>query len=502
MAEIEEEEVRRSRLEALVAAGSDPYPAVTARSHTVAAFLDAYETAEAQGEGTPAFTLAGRVRTIRRHGGLTFLHLEDETGRVQGVLKRDQLGDTYAFFHAVADMGDFLEMCGTPFTTQKGEHSLLVASVRIIGKSLRPLPEKWHGLQDVETRYRQRELDLLSHPDVRQRFVARSRLVSAMRCFLDERGFLEVETPMLQAIPGGASARPFVTHHNALDVDLYLRIAPELYLKRLLVGGFEKIYEIGRCFRNEGIDYAHNPEFTMIELYWAYAGKEVFLTLLEDLVRYAVSEAKKGWHPEEEAGPTVDFASAWPRKTFRETILEACGIDIDAYRDSVSLVAAVREHGLDVDFSGCVGLGEHYDQLYKKTARAALEGPVWVFDYPVVLKPLTRRHPDDSTKSACAQLIIGGAEIINAYYHELNDPIDQRARFLDQQTLREQGSEEAQHFDEAFLTALEHGMPPAAGMGIGIDRLAALVTGAASLKEVILFPTLRPRPIEETSETV
>jgi lysyl-tRNA synthetase class 2 len=313
-----------------------------------------------------------------------------------------------------------------------------------------------------------------------------------LRQFLNDRDFLEVETPVLQPIPGGANARPFVTHHNALDVDLYLRIAPELYLKRLLVGGFEKIYEIARCFRNEGIDYAHNPEFTQIELYWAYAEREAFISFMEEMIVYMVAQAIGAKRVEGEKGAYA-FEAPFPRITFRQAIIEACGIDINEHREPESLVAAVKEKGLSVGFENAVGIGEYYDELYKKTARVNIDGPVWVLDYPVEMKPLANTSEEDPTKSAAIQLVIGGAEIVNAYYHELHDPIEQRQRFVEQQKLAEQGSEEAQKMDEGFLEALEHGMPPACGFGMGLDRLAAILTGSHSLKEVILFPTLRPR---------
>jgi lysyl-tRNA synthetase class 2 len=303
-----------------------------------------------------------------------------------------------------------------------------------------------------------------------------------MRAFLDAQGFLEVETPVLQPIPGGANARPFVTHHNALDTDLYLRIAPELYLKRLVVGGLEKVYEVARCFRNEGIDPSHNPEFTMLELYWAYADKEAFISMIEEMLARMVKDALG-----------TDIGAPFPRLTFREAVLKETGIDIDELKNEKDVIAAVKKAKVKVDFKNCVGLGEYLDELYKKTARAKLEGPVWVFDYPVEMKPLSARVPGEPTKSASAQLVMQGAEIVNAYYHELHNPIDQRERFEHQQALAEKGSEEAQRMDTAFLEALEHGMPPTSGFGMGIDRLAAILTGSPSLKEVILFPTLRPK---------
>lgn len=488
---LDEVHVRRNKLQGLQEKGIDPYPKTTTRNTTCGKALEQFDTYVQEAR---QITLAGRLMSIRVHGAMMFADLEDETARMQLAFKEDEIGsEAFSLFRDFLDPGDIVEASGVLFHTKRGERSLSVASWRILSKALLPLPEKWHGLQDVEKRYREREMDILSNPEVRERFVIRSKFVSAMRAFLDERGFLEVETPMLQAIPGGASARPFITHHQALDIDLYLRIAPELYLKRLLVGGFEQIYEIGRCFRNEGIDYAHNPEFTMIELYWAYADKDVFIGMLEELLSYAIRSAKQGsLKIQHEDGVELDFTGPWKRTTFRQAIIDACGIDIDLYKESEALVLAVRKAGVMVDFDGCVGLGEFYDQLYKKTARPGFIQPTWVFDYPVELKPLANVNPQDPSKSAATQLVVQGAEVVNAYYHELHDPIEQRKRLMDQQSLREAGSEEAQFLDEPFLRALEHGMPPTCGMGMGIDRLVALVTGVPSLKEAIIFPTLRP----------
>lgn len=475
---LDERSVRLGKLEALRAKGIEPYAQVSHRTQTCGELVSKFSAYESSKE---RIVLCGRVMTIRVHGALLFADLQDESGSIQLVFKEDSLGDQFALFRDHVDPGDFIEVSGTAFVTKRGEKSLEIGEWSMLAKAILPLPEKWHGLSDVETRFRHRELDLISDPEVRKRFLVRSKLISSLRSFLDKQSFVEVETPMLQPIPGGANARPFITHHNALDIDLYLRIAPELYLKRLIVGGFEKIFEIGRCFRNEGIDHSHNPEFTMLELYWAYAGKDAFLTFIEDMMSHMVKEALG-----------MNFGAPFPRKTFREAVLEATGIDIDTLKNEKDVIAAVKEAKVKVDFKKCVGLGEYLDELYKKTARAKLIGPVWILDYPIEMKPLTGRVPGDANKSASAQLIINGAEIVNAYYHELTDPLDQRTRFEEQQALSEKGSEEAQRMDMAFLDALEHGMPPTAGMGMGLDRLAAILTESPSLKEVILFPTLRP----------
>jgi len=482
---LDEVQVRKEKLEKLRALGMDPYPRGIEKGDPVVDVIEPFT------EGR-SVTTAGRLMTIRVHGAMMFADLMDETGKVQIAFKEDEIdAESFIRFRDLVDPGDVVKVEGTLFLTKRGEKSVQVKQWHMLAKALLPLPEKWHGLKDVEARYRQRELDLISNPEVRQRFVVRSKLVSSLRHFLDERGFLEVETPILQAIPGGANARPFNTHHNTLGIDLYLRIAPELYLKRLIVGGFEKVYEIGRSFRNEGIDYAHNPEFTTIELYWAYVDKDKFVDFLEEVMVFIVQSATDTLTVPYEDGE-ISFTAPWPRRTFRESIIEACGIDIDTLETPAEVKKASQDKGLEISFDGCIGLGEHYDELFKKTARPALKQPTWIFDYPLELKPLANKSAVDPTKSASVQLVVQGAEIINAYYYELNDPMDQRERFAGQQALREKGSEEAQWMDEDFIRALEHGMPPTSGMAIGIDRLAAFITNSPNLKEIILFPTLRP----------
>ena len=487
---LDERAVRLEKLERLRALGLDPYAVEPQRSATCAEAQASFEAWSAEARSV---TLAGRLLTVRVHGGMMFADLVDESGKLQLAFKQDELGTPFDTFRDCIDPADSVEATGVLFTTRRGEKSLQVQSWRPLTKALLPLPEKWHGLQDIETRYRARELDLLSNEEVRQRFLVRSKLVAALRRFFDDRGFIEVETPMLHPIPGGANARPFVTHHNALDADFYLRIAPELYLKRLLVGGFERVYEIGRSFRNEGIDHTHNPEFTMLELYWSFVKREPFIAFLEEMVSTIVSAAMGSTEvvtPE----ATFQFTGPFPRVTFREAIKQATGIDIDLLKTDEAVREAVAQAGLRIDLSKAVGLSECLDELYKKTARAAIVQPTWVLDYPAEMKPLANVSREDATKSACAQLVVQGAEVINAYYHELHDPIIQRERLEEQERLAASGSEEAQRLDGGFLEALEHGMPPTSGMGMGIDRFVSLMTGAGSLKEVILFPTLRPTP--------
>ncbi len=487
-----EEIVRRERLSSIEKLGVDAYPAGSNRTHMAGDVLGSFDDLLASQN---VVTISGRITAMRHIGALSFLRVLDGSANMQVVLRKEDLADAYTFLVDNLDVGDIIETSGSVYLTKTGERSVLAVSVTIAAKALQPLPEKWNGLQDVEIRYRHRELDLISNPESRARLTMRSKFIAAMRRFLDDSGYLEVETPMLQPIPGGASARPFITHHNALDAEFYLRIAPEIYLKRLVIGGMEKVYEIGRCFRNEGIDYSHNPEFTMLELYCAYAKKDEFIDFNEELLRKALVGAT-GFSTAQIEGIDVDFGTAFPRITFRESILASCGIDIDTLKTSEDVEAAARSKHLKIDFAGALGFGEYLDALYKKTGRAAIVSPTWVFDYPVELKPLARQNPADHSKSACAQLVILGAEIVNLYYYELNNPIDQRARFEAQETLREQGSEEAQFLDEDFLSALEHGMPPTSGVGIGIDRLVAFLTGAPNLKEVIAFPTLKPKVVD------
>lgn len=482
---IAEEIVRRERLEALKQQGIDAYPAQAKRDYQIGDVLLSFETLET---ATTAISLVGRVRSIRKHGGVTFITLQDESGSLQMVLHRDSIGaEAYETFHNQANVGDFYEFYGPVFKTQKGERSLKIENSKILAKALLPLPEKWHGLTDTEKRYRQRYLDLIANDSVREVTKTRSRLVTAMRRFLESEGFMEVETPMLQPIAGGASARPFVTHHNALDSDFYLRIAPELYLKRLIVGGFEKIYEYARCFRNEGISPQHNPEFTQIEAYWAYATIEDLMNHLERMISTVIKEAL-GDNQVKIGEEELNFSTPFPRFTFRDLVIKYAEIDLENVQDETVLRTAMKNLGLKTD--GVIGLGELIDHLYKAKVRPNIIQPTFVTDYPSVMKPLAKRR-GDTLWSASAQLVVKGMEVCNAF-NELNNPLEQEARFKEQEALREQGSEEAQRIDDDYITALKHGMPPTAGYGIGIDRFIALLTGSPNLKEVILFPTLKP----------
>jgi len=424
---------RLKKLENIRKAGINPYPSKANRTHTCQEAIDGFEKlAEEKNE----LVLVGRLRTVRGHGGSTFSDIEDGFGRLQVYFKRDELGEKkYKFFQDNFDVGDFIEVKGTLFLTKKKEKTLLVQDYRILSKGLVPLPEKWHGLKDVEERFRKRYLDLIMNKDVRDKFLARSRIIKTIRDFLEKNGFIEVETPILQMIPGGALARPFKTHLNALNLDLYLRIAPELYLKRLLIGGFEKVYEIGRCFRNEGLDVTHNPDFTMLEFYWAYADYEDLMKLTEEMFEM------------------FDFKRPFKRIEFLE-------------------------------------LGKNDEEVKEKIKE--INNPTFIINHPTEISPLAKQIDNDSKKVARFQLVAGGLELVNAF-SELNDPLEQDKRFKEQEKVREKGDEEAQRYDKDFIEALEYGMPPAAGWGMGLDRLIALLTDSHSLREAILFPLMKPK---------
>lgn len=491
----EEEQIRGERLQKIKDLEINPYPARSHRSHTAQAVIDDFDDIE---QSQAEITVCGRIRALRKHGGISFVSLQDASGIIQVVLHKQDLGeDAFEQFHDLTDLGDFYEFHGPAFLTKRGEKSIKVTSYRILAKSLLPLPEKFHGLTDLEIRYRQRYLDLIANDEAMQVARARARMVTAMREYLESQDFLEVETPILQTIPGGANARPFITHHNTLHTDLYLRIAPELYLKRLVVGGFEKVYEFARCFRNEGISPQHNPEFTQIEAYWAYATIENLIDHLEGLVKTAL-HAITGGSDEITFDDTVISFKNIPRKTFREVILEHTAIDLDGYTDESDLRNVIMERGVNVE--GVFGYGELVDSLYKHGARPKIVQPMFVTDYPSAMKPLAKRRENNPFYSASAQLVVMGMEMCNAF-NELNDPIEQEERFREQEVLREQGSEEAQRIDEDYITALKHGMPPTAGYGIGIDRLAMLLTGSKTIKDVILFPTLKPKSEETAKES-
>jgi len=454
------------------------------------------EAGEDELRSAGAVSLAGRVMALRHHGRTCFAHLQDQSGRIQLYARADVLGEQFAAFTDL-DVGDFIGVTGDLFRTRTGELTVAVKQFEFLAKSLRPLPEKWHGLKDVETRYRRRYVDLVVNQEVRASFVLRSRLIAAMRAFFDARGFLEVETPMMQPIPGGAAAKPFKTHHNALDMPLYLRIAPELYLKRLVVGGLDRVYEINRNFRNEGISTQHNPEFTMLEFYQAYADYNDLMELTEELFLH-LAEAILGRTELSYQGETVRLAPPWPRLPFFAALSRAVGTPVTPDTDAMTLAAAFMASlpGPGAAPANVVELARKGDTvgLWKDVFDTLIEPtllqPTFITDFPIELSPLSKRKRDNPRLVDRFELFVCRRELANAY-SELNDPIDQRQRFEEQAALRDRGDEEAHWMDEDFVRALEYGMPPTAGEGIGIDRLAMLFTDAASIRDVILFPHLR-----------
>ena len=471
---------RRGKLDALRAAGIDPFPHQFEGVEPIAVVRAAHD-ALLDGEETDAtHRVAGRLAARRGQGKMAFLDLVDRSGRIQLQARVDELGSDGMERLLGLDLGDLLGVDGTAFRSRRGELTLRVQAFTLLAKSLRPPPDKHHGLSDVETRFRHRELDLIANEDARELFVTRARVVSAVRRFLDEEGFVEVETPVLQPLYGGASARPFTTHHNALNRDLYLRIATELYLKRLIVGGLERVYELGKDFRNEGVDTTHNPEFTMLEWYEAYADYRATADRCERLVHHVVQAV--GYE-----GP-IDFTPPWRRETLAGAIADRTGIDILALRERDQLADAMRTQGMQ--FEDGDSWPELVDDLVSKHVEPTLIEPTFLFDYPVELSPLAKDHRETPGLVERFEAFVGGMELANAFT-ELNDPDEQRRRFAAQRRLAAAGDEEAQPYDEDYIEALEHGMPPTGGIGIGIDRLVMLLTGKRSIREVVLFPALR-----------
>lgn len=475
----DQEQLRRRRRQELVAAGNDTYPARSLRTHTIQQILHQWGEAK-------EFSLAGRVRAMRVQGGSAFFRIEDETGEIQIFLQKKNVLIFSEFINHV-DLGDFLDIHGVSFVTKRGEKTIDVTTISWLSKALRPLPSEWHGLMDVETRYRYRELDTLANQTVKKIFFTRGKILQTIRQFLNERDFLEVETPMLQSIPGGATARPFVTHHQALHADLFLRVAPELYLKRLIVGGFGRVFEIGRNFRNEGIDRDHNPEFTEMECYAAYTDYHWMMELTEDLL-IAVATAVNGRSEILIGTKTVKLRKPFTRISYREAILHLTKIDIDQGSDE-----ELRDQGrkIKTDLRKDMNRAQMIDEIFKRHVRPNMVEPSFIIDYPIELSPLAKKKSGNPKYTERFQLLAGGTELGNAF-SELNDPVDQRERFETQEKLRAGGDEEAQPIDETYIRSLEYGMPPTSGLGIGIDRLTAIMTNQKSLKEVILFPTLKP----------
>jgi len=487
---------RREKLQALRALGIDVYPTRFDRTHSISQALAVFSprTAEELADAVPKVRVAGRVVALRGHGKTAFAHLSDGASRIQIYLRSDTVESPGFEIFEHLDLGDFVGVAGQMFRTRTGELTVKVEQLTFLSKSLLPLPEKWHGLTDIETRYRQRYLDLVANVEVREVFVTRSKLIRHLRSFFDARGYLEVETPMLQPIAGGAVARPFKTFHNALGIDLYLRIAPELYLKRLVVGGFEKVYEINRSFRNEGISIKHNPEFTMLEFYEAYSDFQSMMDLTEELFVQLASEVK-GSAEISYQGQTIGFAPPYPRISMLEATRQAL-----SRRGVASTEAELRDRKSLVDIFGRLGLGFHpadlwgklLASLFEEVAEAGLVQPTFIYDYPLDVSPLSKKKSGDPELVERFELFVAGMECANGF-SELNDPDDQRERFEMQLRQRERGDEEAHLMDDDYITALAHGLPPTGGEGIGVDRLAMLFTDSRSIRDVILFPHRRPK---------
>ena len=479
---------RLEKLGELRRRGIDPYGGRYPVTHRAGLLQERFgQASDDDLKGAGSVALAGRIMALRHHGKSCFASLQDGTGQIQLYARADQLGQEYDLFTGV-DVGDFIGVTGELFWTKTGEMTVHVKAFTFLAKSLRPLPEKWHGLRDVETRYRQRYADLLVNPRIREIFLIRSRLIGGLRRFLEEHGFVEVETPMMQPIPGGAAARPFVTHHNTLKMDLYLRIAPELYLKRLVVGGLDRVYELGRNFRNEGMSTDHNPEFTMLEFYLAYADYGDLMELTEDLFLRLASDLL-GASRLNYQGEAIDLTPPWPRLRFFDGIANALGVPASAWNDRCRLLEASQARGVSVDPDAA--LVALWKGLFEAAVEPTLRQPTFVVDFPIELCPLAKRRRDDVALAERFELFIAGKEVANGY-SELNDPVDQRERFLAQIMERARGDEEAHRMDEDYIRALEYGMPPAAGEGIGIDRLVMLFADQPSIREVIFFPQLRP----------
>ena len=480
-----EYEVRVEKVKAMRAQGIEPWPTFKEVSATCQEALDKFEKVPEKEE----YALAGRVISVRLHGKTAFVTIQDMSGRIQVYIRQDVIGDkAFEQFKSFIDLGDIIWVFGTLFKTKTGEITLRATSYTLLSKCLHPLPEKFHGLADIETIYRQRYLDLITNPESREKFVKRSAIIRLMRSYFDDHGFIEVETPMLHPIPGGAAAKPFITHHNALDTDFYLRIAPELYLKRLVIGGFERVYEINRNFRNEGVSTRHNPEFTMVEFYVAHKDYRYMMDFIEQLIR-SLAERVNNSMVLSYGTMTIDVSKPFERISMQDAVVKYGGIPVQELAPK-NIDATVKKHNIPVDPK--VSWGYKLLAMFEELAEKKLINPTFVTDYPIEISPLTKRDPNNDTVVPRFELFIAGMEIANGY-NELNEPFDQAARFREQAAAREGGDQEAHYYDADYVLALEHGLPPTVGAGIGIDRLTMLLTNTTSIKDVILFPALKKR---------
>ncbi|MBB6625548.1 lysine--tRNA ligase [Clostridium gasigenes] len=483
----EQEGLRREKLVDLQNRGKDPFDVYKVeKTHSSEEVKSNFETLEGS-----TVTVAGRIMSKRGQGKVVFSDIQDRDGRIQLFIKIDAVGEEEIKDYKTYDLGDWVCATGEIFKTKTGEISVKVSKFQLICKALKPLPEKWHGLKDPDLRYRQREVDIITNPEVKNTFIKRAKIVRSIREFLDDKGFLEIETPMLAPIAGGASARPFVTHHNTLDIDMYLRIAPELYLKRAIVAGFEKVYDMGRTFRNEGMSVRHNPEFTMIELYEAFADYNDMMEITENMIAY-VCEKVNGTTKVNYQGTEIDFMPPWNRITMVDAVKEHAGVDFNEIKSNEEAQIIAKEKHLEFkkDLKN-VTKGEILNMLFEEYAEKHMIQPTFIVDYPVEISPLTKKKRGNDEFTERFEGFIFGREVCNAY-SELNDPIVQRQRFEQQAKERELGDDEAYMVDEEFMSALETGMPPAGGLGIGIDRMIMFLTDSASIKDVIMFPTMKP----------
>jgi len=480
--------IKRSEIENIKKEGIDPFGQRFERKHKIGEVIQKFNQLGIGESSQEKVTIAGRIMALRKHGKAAFADIEDIEGRMQIYIKSNKVGQkTFELFSKI-DVGDIIGINGLVFRTKMGELTIFTEELTLLCKSIRSLPEKWHGLKDIETRYRKRYLDLIVNSSVRDIFIKRSKVIQSLRKFLDSKGYLEVETPIMQPIPGGATARPFITHHNALDRDFYLRIAPELYLKRLLVGGLEKVYELSRNFRNEGISTKHNPEFTMVELYEAYGNYHTMMQITEELIVYIIKNVL-GKLEIEYQGKSINFSSPWKKISMHDSIQEACGIDMEKLPEK-DFVKIIRENNLDIKNSA--SRGEIANELFEKYVEPTLIQPTFIIDYPLEVSPLSKQKKDNPELVERFELFINSMELANAFT-ELNDPTEQKRRFEEQAAKKEAGDLESHFMDKDYIEALEYGLPPAGGLGIGIDRLMMLLTNSSSIKEVILFPQLKTK---------
>ncbi len=488
-------QARREKLQKIKEYGINPHP-------------ERYETSCDIGEsrkledGTKDIKIAGRIMSKRKMGKISFLDLSDITGHIQLVIKRDDLGeDEYKKFHEIIDIGDFIGVEGDIFTTEAGEKSVQVYKYKFLGKALRPLPEKYHGLVNQEAIYRERHLDLIMNEDTKKKFLLRSKIVRLLREFLDNNGFIEVDTPALQNTASGATAKPFIAHHNSLDTDVYLRISPELTLKKLIIGGFNNIYEVARDFRNEGMDANHLQDFTMVEGYSAYWNYEDNMKFLREMILYILGKAYDGNLKIQIGDRLIDFGVEWKVVTFRELILKDCGIDIDEFKTAKDLLSEIKNRKIELEAENIeeLGRGNLIDQLYKKVSRPKIIEPTYLIAHPIDLSPLARSNDDNPTLTDRFQLIVNGQEIINGY-SELVDSEEQERRLIAQSELKAQGDEEAMSIDHEYIRAMEYGMPPISGWGLGIDRFLQFLTSSPNIRDVVLYPLMRPRDLSSEDD--